>query len=356
MNGSLPYPDFVGVAEQNTLDQALSRIVKALIDRSVQFLFGAGMSQTSEVPNAAEVLKILLRGYFPQGGSHEISEERLNNLIWEFPFEAALQAVEQMPGKKRADLTQKLAGILLDPIYKPSDAHKDFVSILWGERGLPRVPSILTTNFDNLLEEVIGLNRSIRVTEKNARQIRDAPQEGKIPVVHLHGVLDEGERGYQATETDVFSQEYRALYYEFEAALHYYDAFIFVGYSMNDPDFRYIYMKYRDRIRGRQEFDKDTYVVSPANDVHTYILGKSLWEERGAVWFPVTAELFFAKLKEFMLTHYDAEVRAKVMQKYNLVNAAALDEYIERAAKILRIPKEDGLRFLYEALPRGGGK
>jgi hypothetical protein len=353
MTDSLPYPDFIGATDQTTLDQAFTRIVKALIDFNAQFLFGAGMSQTSGVPNSSEILKRLLTEYFPPGGSNPIADERLADLVWEFPFEGAFAAIEKMPGRGRPDLTEKLSEILLDSAYEPSDAHGDFLSLCWGPNGSRRLPSILTTNFDELIERAIGPERSVRITEKNAREIRSAQEKGKIPVIHLHGVLDEA---YQITETDVFSQDYKVLYYEFEVALHYADAFVFVGYSMNDADFRHIYMKYRDRIRDRREYEKRTYVVSPAKDIHAYILGKALWEERGAVWFPLTAELFFAKLKYFMLTQHDAAVRAKVMKKYSLADAAALDGYIERVAQLLRISKADALQFLLEALPRGGGR
>jgi hypothetical protein len=353
MADSPPYPDFVGPADQNILDQAFGRIVKALIDTNAQFLFGAGMSQTSDVPNSSEILKALLKEYFPPGGTQAIDDKRVGELVWEFPFEGAFEAIEKMPGRGRDDLTQKLSEILLNPAYEPSDAHRDFLSVCWDSGSSLRLPNILTTNFDDLIERAIGLERSVRITERNAKEIRGAQQKGKIPVIHLHGVLDEE---YQVTETDVFSQGYRVLYYEFEVALHYADAFVFVGYSMNDPDFRRIYMKYRDRIRDRREFKKSTYVVSPAKDVHAYILGKELWEARGAVWFPMKAELFFAKLKYFMLTQYDADVRARVMKKYNLADADALDEYIERVAQVLRISKADALQFLLEALPRGGGR
>lgn len=346
------YPDYV--SQDFELDQAFKHIVDALISRGAQFLFGAGMSQSSKVPNGGEALELLLKDYFPPGGNVTPSVERLSELVWEFPFEAALQAIERTPYMGREGLTKKLKEVFLNDSFRPSQAHHDFLSICWGEGGRPRLWNILTTNFDNLLEQVIGEDRAVRITEKNAKDIKEAQQKGKIPVVHIHGVLDEE---YQATELDVFSQDYRILYHEFEAALHYSDAFVFVGYSMNDPDFRSIYLRYRERIQGRKRFpEKKTYVVSPPKDEFSYALGKPLWDSRGAIWIPLKAETFFARLKYFLEIHYDALVRDNVMKKYNLAREQELEQFIDRTSEVLRIDRADALRFLYEALPRGGGR
>src|SRR2546430_442482 len=150
MGEGLSYPDFVSDSDRLELDQALERIVTALRTRDAQFLFGAGMSQSSGVPSCNEIAKEFLRDYFL--ADSELSDDRLSELVREYPFEAVLEAVNVMPGPQ-TDLKNKLSSLLLNPEFRPTKAHSDFLSICWGEKGSSRVPIIFTTNFDRLLEE-----------------------------------------------------------------------------------------------------------------------------------------------------------------------------------------------------------
>lgn len=344
----LAYPEFLSEREKLKLDQALNRIAEALKAGEAQFLFGAGMSQSSDVPGTDAVVSRFLKDYFTD---RDLSAERLRMLGQEYPFEALLEVFKKMPGSER-DFTRKLAEQLLDPKFEPSQAHKDFLSLCWGESE-PRVPVIFTTNFDLLLEQQIGFDRSVTITETKAKEINQTKRDGKIPVIHLRGILEDGD--YQATESELFTNTYHALYYEFEVALYKSDAFVFVGYSMKDPDLRHIYLTYRDRIRNRDDLKRDTFVVNPVDDWDSYDLGKAIWQRRGAIWFPIKAELFFAKLKQAMLKQEDTSVRRSVMEKYHLGDDEVLKEHIERASQILRISQIDGLQFLGETMPRGGG-
>jgi hypothetical protein len=353
MSDSPPYPDFVHAPDQEILDQSLTSIVRSLTNRNAQFLFGMGMSETSHIPDFPDVLRKLLFTYFPADSDQPLAEGRAEELLLEFPFECALDAFAGLPEMSRDDLTYRLKEVILGNTHKRSEAHDCFLSLFWGEKGTSRIATILTTNFDDLLEQTIGEDRAIRITSRNAKNIGREQQQGKIPVIHLVGALDEE---YQATETDLFSQDLQLLFYELEVALHFYESFVFVGYSTADPVFRQIYTKYRSRIKNRAALNKRTYVVSPAKDLHSYVLGKSLWEKRGLIWFPLSPAAFFAKLKHFMMTRYDEEVKVKVMRKYNLAETKALDDYIHRTAGVLRVSEADALQFLHEALPRGGGK
>lgn len=353
MSDSPPYPDFVGHADQQELDQALTNIARSLTNRNTQFLFGPGMSEASKVPAGTNLEKKLLEKYCAIEGEQTLSAYRIQELLSEFPFDSALDSFAHMPGMSRDDLTNGLKEELLKPTFLPSQAHYDFLSLLWGEKGVPRLGAVLTTTFDSLLEGVIGEDRAVRITKRNAKNLGREQEQGKIPVLHLRGVLDEE---YQATETDLFGHDGQLLFYELEVALHYYESFVFVGYSASDPDFRQIYATYKDRIKGRTELNKRTYMVSEAKDVHSYLLGKALWHNRGLTWFPLDAQAFFAKLKHFVMTRFDEEVRRKVMRKYSLGETKSLDDYIHRTADVLRISEADALQFLHEALPRGGGK
>jgi len=347
-----PYPPFVGnTTEADKLDRALEGIARSLRNRSAQFLFGAGMSCESGIPAGSTLAEKLLEQFFPRSGTNPPAKSRLSELASSFPFEALVEAVQNSLLTGRKELTEILAGLLLDTKFRPAQAHRDFASILY-EGGEPKLHSIFTTNFDFLLEDTIGRARSETVTEDNADMIHKAQETGKIPVIHLHGTL---EKNCQITETDLFERNHSIVKTEFATALHTHDAFVFVGYSMNDPDFRRIYMEYRQDFEDRHRSVKRTCLVSRARDEFSWRFGSAIWEARKVVWFPLDAGAFFDRLKSTIETHTDREIRKKVMEKYDLADEAALDEYLQRTAAILRVSQDDALQFLYEIRTRSGG-
>lgn len=351
MDDKLKYPNYIG-GDGDTLDQAFMRIAKATITNKAQFLFGAGMSKSSGLPIGKDLLIELLKDYFPSPGINPPSLDRLKDLASEFPLEAIVEAIEKKPGLQRDDLTNSLKDLLLDPTKEPSKAHRDFMSICY-YGGSPKLLTVFTTNYDYLLEREIGSDRAKTITESNMREIRKAQQDGLIPVIHLHGILDET---YEITESDVFSTKYSLMKPEFRTALYIADAFVFVGYSMADPDFKRIYMEYREDWKSRRENkDKTTYVVSPPRDQFSYRLGSNIWRLRGAIWIPLNAEKFFAKLKHFMESYVEAETRKKVKQLHDIEDEDALNDKIERIAKILGVENSDALQFLLEANRSAGG-
>jgi len=346
------YPSYVGGTDSDDIDRAFEAIVDALISDDAHFLFGAGMSRESDVPTGLGVGKDLLRVFFPSTGANPPTDERLGALTTEFPLEAIAEAVEKNLGGTRDDLTNVLKKILIEPDFPVSDAHKEFVSICyWWGRPIPN--QVFTTNFDSLLEEVFTTDRAVPITEENATDIKKLQQKGLLPIIHLHGTL---ETQYQITETDVFDTRVSILNNEFQTALFNARAFVFVGYSMMDPDYRRIYREYRSEWRLRKNnSDKKTYVVLPPNDGFSYRLGKKIWEERGAEWIPLGAVEFFAKLKDLMSTHAEADARKEIMSKYRIQDEGALENLIETTMRILGGTRQDGIGFLLQTRTSLGG-
>jgi hypothetical protein len=354
MGSASVYPDYIGLTDADTLDDAFADIVNALNSDSLGMLFGAGMSAESKVPTGTQLLCSLLRLRFQETGPDPPSDDVLQRLAFEFPFEVSVEAIENRFGRKRDQLTEELKKLLIEPKYEPSSAHEDFLSVcFWG--GRYRFDQVFTTNFDLLLEEVLGGNRAdsrgVMITEHNANESRKVGAKGKIPILHLHGVL---ENGYQITETELFRSKYKALNFEFRTALGYKNVFVFVGYSMTDPDFRNIYLSYREQIIGRDASDKNTYVVSPARDGYSYRFGKEVWKVRGAVWIPLDATAFFARLKYLLESDFDKQTKKNVKMKFSLADEQALEDLIARVAEALRVEPADALEFLNEIRPRGG--
>jgi len=340
------YPTFVGVAEANQLDQALDRIAQALVDRRAQFLFGAGMSHGSNLPLGSDLAVALLRRFFP--GMNTPSDERLKTLAVEFPLESIVYAVEQKPGLKRDDLTRVLREIFINPNPAPNEGHHAFMSLL----GVPpRISAVFTTNYDTLLEQVLGPDFAVAITEKNATNIDQERDGGKIPVIYLRGNLD---GDYEITEREIGSEKFRLLHEELKIALHRADAFVFVGYSLSDIDFRQIYRRFLDQLKDRKATGKTTYFVSPPKDEFSYTLGKAIWQLRQAEWIPLDSKSFFTRLNDVVKNRFLADITAEVKKKY-AVNDTEMKALIERTAKLWRMDTQDALLFLYEARSRIGG-
>jgi hypothetical protein len=344
------YPSFIGVSEANEFGQAFNHIAQALVDGRAQFLFGAGMSRESGLPVGSDLAKALLEQFFPKsGGSVAPSEERLEDLAFEFPFEAIVHAVEQKPGCKRSDLTKALKKLLVDPNPSPNAGHDAFLSLL-GAR--PRVKAIFTTNYDTLFEQALGPDLCVPITEKDAAEIGRVRDVGKIPIIYLRGKLD---GDYQITEPEVVTPKFQLLTEEFKSALHYAEAFVFVGFSLNDMDFRQFYFNFQEQLKARNTSGKTTYFVSPPKDEFSYSLGCAIWKLRQALWIPLDGKSFFVKLKDVVESRAVEGMRTVVKAVYN-VNDAELDDLIDRMAKVWRANKQDALVILYDNRTLIGGK
>lgn len=357
MSNIAEYPDFIGGTDQDDIERAFAHIAKSLTTCDADFMFGAGMSRDNvapaekQMPLGKDVAVKLLGHFFPAEGDNPPSEERLLELVGEYPLEAVAEAVEKVFGT-RGRLTSALEEILHDEAFDVGQAHRDFHAICnWD--GTPRLSLFFTTNFDQLFRKTFG-DQAVHIPEKDAGNIRKVQKGGKIAIIDLHGNFDSD---YRITESDVFDKEYKILHGEFRNALHTAEAFVFVGYSMSDPDFRRIYMEYRQEIASRDEAEKMTYFVAPCKDGFSYRLGTVIWKNRGAVWIPFDSAEFFAALRRFLERREDKRVREAILKKYNLApeDDEAYQDLVKRTAEILRIERSEAVQFLYAARTKVGG-
>lgn len=342
------YPDFV--EDKGDLDSHLYQIASHITQRRAQFLFGAGMSFDSNMPTSQQILFELVDSFFPPGSQQIPSQERKRELISEYPFEAALSAyIKLIHNGSKSELTQFLEGKLLDNTKDPHEGHSDFVSICYFA-GKPVLDKIYTTNFDLLLEKAFGLGRTTTISEETADKIRSTKEEGKLPVIHLHGVLD---KNYHITEMDIFSHDYFTIKTEFQNDLSR-DYFVFVGYSMNDPDFRRISFDYQQYIDSRKK-GKYTYIVYPAKDYFSYRLGKQVWASRNAVWIPLSAKDFFAKLKRRIDDFSLKDMRERVKKARGGIEDEVLEDLLGKVSDALKIDSKEALVFLDQTRTIEGG-
>jgi len=346
------YLKLLGTSEETTIDHTFDEIARALLTRRAQFLFGAGMSFDSGLPLMRQLTVALLREFFAEPlRKKTLTPQRLEELATEFPSEAIVHAFERKSGiGDRSELTRILRTIFVDSQPKPNAGHRAFSSLLGTS---PRLKSIFTTNYDTLLEQELGSELAVTITDDTAADIQNVRDAGKIPVIHLRGTLD---KHYDITEPEILSDSFRVLISEFRSALHSATAFVFVGFSLTDVDFRWWHREFEKQDETRRISGKKTFFVGPPKDEFSYVLGTRIFELRSAVWLPLTAKEFFVRLKDMTENRALIEVRRQVQIDYG-VNDAQLDELVKQTARLWRMPEQDALLLLYEARSRiGGGK
>lgn len=343
----IAYPAYVGTGTR--LDQAFETIANAVRNNRVAFLFGAGMSKSSKVPQGHALGVKLLKQYFPASGNVTPDEKTFEALAHKYPLEVIAETVHQI--QERADrFTEQLKVALLSEIDPELEAHALFQSIcFWNWPSV--LDSVFTTNFDDLLERAFD-KQGLAVTFEHPEHLRNARRGNppKVPIVHIHGTLA-GE--YIITESHVYDENDNLLTFEFKSALAQTDAFVLVGYSMSDPDIRAIYMRYRQMIRGQHsqlsEQELNTFVVSPPDDEFDYDLGSKMWHNRGALWIPLDALGFFKKLRYVLEHGAGTKDLADLKVKYRTEYPKDLADKAARIADILCASNEDALQFLFEA-------
>ena len=305
------------------------------------------MSVESGLPSGKGLAEKLLSSFFPTTGRNHPTAIEIEQLLSKFPFEAIVWAFERSLGAGRQDLVQRLSEILLDPTIVPKDeVYSDFLSLLWNGNTVA-VDEIFTTNYDELLEKYIGEDLAVPITPDSLPKASQAARDaGRLAIVYLRGKLT---GSFVITEDDVFNEDFTEPVMErFRNALYAADAFVFVGYSMVDPDFRRIYHHFRAQFEQRGKFDKLTYVVAPPSNRHEWQLGNSIWEARKTVWITMGASSFFSHLKIVRNTHFDRKANEILKRRLNIENDDVLNDKIMSTASILNISPEEARNFLLE--------
>jgi hypothetical protein len=352
---TVAYPDFADITQ---LDQSINRIVDAIRDRKqrAEFLFGAGMSAASvtadgdAVPMGRELSERLLRLLFPITAQSPVPDQRIEYFAESVPLEMIAHAIEHTSAGRRADLTRLLKSAYVEPHYVLSQAHHDLASIsMWD--GNPGIRRVFTTNFDTLLEKAFD-GRAVSITDENAIEANDSERDGLFPVIHLHGLLT---GTYQITEADVFDPKHHGTKNLFQNAIFGADVFVFVGYSMSDPNFRRVYLEYRNEVAERRGVaNRLTFVVAPSKDRHSYDLSRRIWDARGAVLIPLDAGAFFARIKQILVDATDEGTERAIMKKFGLADRTAYEAKVAQVAEILRVEKSEAVAFLRETLSKVG--
>lgn len=353
---TIKWPSYIGTSSR--LDRAIKNIAEALLANRAEFLFGAGMSKTSGIAQGPDLSRMLIEEFFPLAGGKRPPEARLDDIVARYPLEALAETFLQTPGRTRDALTGKLKAFLQGNRDPDLSAHNLFLRICYWDGEDPKVYRVFTTNYETLLEDAFG-GKGISITYENVGKLRDVLRgpDPRIPIIHLHGMLT---GRYVISEADIFTLKHPRIVEEFENALREADAFVFVGYSMSDPDLRNVYMEYHAELLERnseKDVDKEvTYLVSPPKDKSDYEIGEEIWKSRGVVWIPLNAATFFTALSRFLECESGTKWLDHLYTVYDIEDEKVLTQKVDRIANVLCLSQEDAIDFMMEARTRSGAR
>lgn len=252
-------------------------------------VLGAGMSMNATLPPPA---KMPLWADLSKSFSEDLTDYSPNSVL------DAISAYEHEFG--RARLIERLAELLHINRAQPGIAHKEFCSLPFD--------IVCTTNFDFLLEKQYDLER------QDNRTIHPVVDEDQLSInvgtagtllLKLHGDLRHPKR-LVVTETDYdgFLTEYPLIATYLANQLITKTA-VFVGYSLDDPDFRQIWHLVGNRLGKTRRMAYAVLVGARPGDIARF-------ERRGVkiVNLPGTRERYgdvlaetFAELREYRREH-----------------------------------------------------
>jgi hypothetical protein len=279
---------------------------------------GAGMSLNAVVP-AGKKMPLWA------GLSKELGDE-----LADFSSTSTLDAISAYEHEfGRARLIERLSEILLIKDAQPGNAHKEFCTIPFD--------IVCTTNFDFLLERQYDLTPRYVYPVVDEEQLSINTGNAGTLLLKLHGDLRHPKR-LVVTETDYdgFLNSYPLLATYLANQLITKTA-VFVGYSLEDPDFRQIWHIVSDRL-GRAR--RMAYAVA----VNAHSADIARFERRGVkvINLPGSREKYgevlagaFKELREYI--------------RDNVISVSKVTE--EQPLRELLLPRDSASRLCFLSLP-----
>lgn len=335
----MEYPKYISGSSIGELNTVLEKILRKLTEGNVQFLFGAGMSSGS-YPTGGQLLDKIIKHTFPM-----YYKEVIKNL-GNYPFEAVIEGCEKSKVglANRGALTKFLNSIYNkdEEIPKSYDAFEKIFNLRAPYRILD---AIYTTNFDLLFEKCLS-TLTETVDLNNFGILRKVKEHNKVPIIHIHGIIKD-DHSYKITESDLITILTNDLMEELKRAIKTSEIFVFVGYSMNDPDLRIAYSNLRQELDFRNKNNLDTYIVMPIETEDNYNFSKEIWIARSIGLIPLNAEEFFSKMLDINNDKLVDEQIEFIKQEYKYT--VGFEEFIKGMMNITGFNRLQAIDFLYSA-------
>jgi hypothetical protein len=239
----------------------------------------------------------------------------------------AISAYEHEFG--RARLIERLSDVLLIKEARPGDAHREFCTIPFD--------IVCTTNFDFLLERQYDLTPRYVYPVVDEEQLSASAGNAGTLLLKLHGDLHHPSR-LIVTEADYdgFLSRYPLLATYLSNQLITKTA-MFIGYSLDDPDFRQIWHIVSERLGRTRRMAYTLAVNARAADIARF-------ERRGVkvINLPGTREKYGVVLAETF-----RELREYLRE--NVIKASKVTE--EQPLRELLLPRDSTTRLCFFSLP-----
>lgn len=248
-------------------------LIEASIRGEVIFLCGAGVSQSSGLPN----FKTLTERIFVRLGETMDPAEKLP--YEKERFEETLGSLARRLVDKRGLYTAVAEELHADTVNDLSP-HETLLRL---SRDFESRPTIVTTNFDTLLERALNKETGLPVRDLSFASAQvPAPGGPRFEgIIHLHGRLADAKHNLDGSDLVLTSADYGDAYLRSGWASRFlFDlartrTIVLVGYSASDPPVRYI-LNILEADRERFPDIKSVYAL----DAHT--VGKG--QENAAAW------------------------------------------------------------------------
>ncbi len=230
-------------SEQSAVDSHLSELRKAFLSRSLVIVCGAGVSIDAGLPDWSSLLDSLLAGIVDQLSPEAESPAEDTSEIQAFKSSSsALIIGRYLKSMLKDNFLPTVRDTLYCDVEGKSEIINAIVELAAPSRTGATLDSIITYNFDGLIEEVLG-NRSISHQAVFSEGQRCSPDE--IGIYHVHGYLPRkgkiqkdvsivfSEDAYHDQFTDPFSWANLIQLAKFGQS-----TCLFVGLSLTDPNLR----------------------------------------------------------------------------------------------------------------------
>lgn len=260
----------------------------------------------------------------------ELGKE-IANLLPDYQYSTPLDSLSAYSHEySRVNLIERIVELLQVDSAQPGKVHNAFCELPFD--------IVCTTNFDFLLEKAYNIKSPFTYCRPiiNQEQLTLSSSKAWISLIKLHGDLDHPERLIVTEDDyDTFIDKYPILA-TYLANLLITRTPLFIGYSLEDPDFRQIWQVIGNRL-GKMR--RTAYVLTAGKNPSK----EARYERRGVKAVNLTEDhekyeavliRFFEELKEYWLP--------KTIENINFTDEEILSE--------LSMPKENANRLCFFAI------
>lgn len=220
----------------------LEDLRKSYKDKKLVLVLGSGVSQPYHLPDWENLSKTLLRKQLARSVESDYIDN-IADLLISYNSNLTVLVRNIYQNFKNNSKGQAFEEFLRDVLYEKFDETEGYGSFEEIERMMNNLDSIITYNFDDLLDKYLEKNGSREI--KTIYDTGMQPEEGQLPIYHVHGFLPrEGELNSKYKIT--LSEE---LYHELYTDIYCWNNIIqinkftnntclFIGTSLTDPNLR----------------------------------------------------------------------------------------------------------------------